>query len=529
MRRSIVLAPAALRPLSAGLLRLALPVLLLGLVVLLGGCNESAHAAGEVESRVQQKAREVQSRFPGWVESGGDGTRVGPLGEELDQHIKAKRFEQAESVLDRILSILDEPPGATTSAPGGDSAQQRIQRKSREVSSRFPEWMSGGGDEPAFRALKEELDVHMGAARFDEAESVLDRMLYLMGGNGGAERATVSSRTAAAQTAPFDGETIGPEREVRLGEVPDEAEIIFSRRNRIYVMDADGGRETQITFDGRRHLEHVAMSPDRRYIVANYFADPAEGGLSSRMLLFDLERGTERGLVPGFHMAGNGGVDWDRDGYIYFSGVDRQPYPRPSRREEFIANYASTEIWKVHYDGNGLTRLTTTPDRGEADVSVSEDGTLLAYMATYLDPPNDYTEIWVSNSDGSGSRRVYVGGKNKVTSVHDPEISPDNQYVVFSQVDPNFRNFPDDPNANTAHNLIAISLEGNEKRQLTAPGPISVIPDWKGSRVLYLLLSDREKQPFFGIVVMDEDGSNARRIKGDANIAKWIPPRRLSR
>ena len=84
------------------------------------------------------------------------------------------------------------------------------------------------------------------------------------------------------------------------------------------------------------------------------------------------------------------------------------------------------------------SRLTTTSNRGEADVSVSEDGTLVTYMATYIDPPNDYTEIWVGNSDGSGHRRVYVGGKNKVTSVHDPEISPDNQYVVFSQVDPNF-------------------------------------------------------------------------------------------
>jgi len=520
VQRCIAIAPVALR--------LAFPVLLLGLLALLGGCNEGAHAAGEVESRVQQKAREVQSRFPAWVESGGDGTRVGPLGQELDQHIKAKRFEQAESVLDRLLSILDEPPGAT-SAPGGGSVQQRIERKSREVRSRFPQWASEGGDEPTFRALKEELDVHMGARRFEEAENVLDRMLTLMGGNGSAEREASTSRAAVAQTAAFDGETIGPEREVRLGAVPDEAEIIFSRRNRIYVMDADGGHETQITFDGRRHLEHVAMSPDRRYIAANYFADPAQGGLSSRVLLFDLERGTERGLVPDFHMAGNGGVDWDRDGYIYFSGVARQPYERPSRREEFIANYAATEIWKVRYDGNGLTRLTATSDRGEADVSVSEDGTLVTYMATYLDPPNDYTEIWVGNSDGSDHRRVYVGGKNKVTSVHDPEISPDNQYVVFSQVDPNFHNFPDDPNANTAHNLITVPLAGDDQRQLTDPGPISVIPDWKGSRVLYLLLSDREKQPFFGIVVMDEDGSNARRIKGDANIAKWIPPRQLSR
>jgi hypothetical protein len=41
----------------------------------------------------------------------------------------------------------------------------------------------------------------------------------------------------------------------------------------------------------------------------NYFSRPSEGGMSSKIVLFDLEKGTEQELVPEFQMAGNGGVD----------------------------------------------------------------------------------------------------------------------------------------------------------------------------------------------------------------------------
>lgn len=410
-------------------------------------------------------------------------------------------------------------------AAGNPSAA--LQAKIKQIEARFPAWVAAGGDATRVEALGKELDVPMRARRFDEADKIVDRILTVLDEGGSP---TAPSRAPApiedvAGVATSDLATIGAERPVELGRVPDTARIVFSRRDRVFVMDADGGNETRITEDGDRHLEHVAMSSDRRYIVINYFADPKQGGESSRMVLFDLERGTERDLVPGFQMAGNGGVDWDQHGYVYFAGVARLPYAKPSRREEHIANYAAHDVWKVRYDGTGLTRLTATLDRGEGDVSVSEDGSMIAYMDLYLDPPNDYTEIWVRNSDGSSPRLVYTGGKARVSSVHDPELSPDNRRVIFSKVNPDFHNFRKDPNANTAHDLISVALDGSDEKRLTAPGPISVIPDWTDDKVLYLQLTDQESPPFHGIVVMDSDGRNARRINSDANIAKWIPAR----
>ena len=398
--------------------------------------------------------------------------------------------------------------------------QAAVQEKIKQIQARFPAWVKAGGDGARIEALGKELDGPIRAARFEEADKIVDRILAVLDEGG--------SRTAPAAVASVvtpDQAVSGPERPVKLGHVPDSARIVFSRQDRVYVMDADGGNETQITENGDRHLEHVAMSPDRRYIVVNYFARPEQGGESSRMVLFDLGRGTERELVPDFQMAGNGGVDWDRQGYVYFTGVDRYPYAKPSRREEHIANYAAHDVWKVRYDGTGLTRLTSTSDRGEGDVSVSEDGSMIAYMDLYLDPPNDYTEIWVRNSDGSHPRLVYTGGKARVSSVHDPELSPDNHRVIFSQVNPNFHNFRKDPNANTAHDIMSVALDGSDPTRLTQPGPISIIPDWTDDKILYLQLTDQESPPFHGIVVMGSDGRDARRIKSDANIAKWIPPR----
>jgi Tol biopolymer transport system component len=222
-------------------------------------------------------------------------------------------------------------------------------------------------------------------------------------------------------------------------------------------------------------------------------------------------------------MAGNGGVDWDSAGNIYFAGVERLPFERPSGRDQFIANAAANDIYRVKYDGTGLQRLTNTTNRGEADVSVSPDGRLIAYMATFIDPPNDVTEIWVNSTEGNAPRLVYKGGKMGVASVHDPEVSPDGTEVIFSKVNPDFKNFRTDQNANTAHDLYRVRLDGSGLRRVTQPGPISVIPDWVNDRVLFMMLTDRENPPFRGIVVMNSDGTGVRRINSEANIAKWIP------
>ncbi|MEO5740633.1 MAG: hypothetical protein ABIS29_08575 [Vicinamibacterales bacterium] len=350
--------------------------------------------------------------------------------------------------MDRILAILRNEDGAAGAAVA-ETVVERVQLQSKEFEAKAPLWVSTGGDPTRIRVLAEQLDVHLKAGAPDKAEPILDQLLALVSAAPAANRAT----TAPASTTP---------KTVRLARIPDSARIVYHHHQLIYVMDATGGNITQITFDKGRNLEHVAVSPDGKRVVGSYFANPGQGGQSSQLVLFDLEAGTERAVVPHFRMAGNGGVDWDAAGNIYFAGVERAPFDQPNARAQFIANAAANDVYRVKYDGTGLKRLTDTLDRGEA---------------------------WVNSSDSTAPRLVYKGGKGGVASVHDPEISPD----------------------------------GSGLTRVTKPGPIAIVPDWVGDQVLFLLLTDQERPSFKGIAVVNSDGTGLRKINSHANIAKWIP------
>jgi len=305
---------------------------------------------------------------------------------------------------------------------------------------------------------------------------------------------------------------------VTLAGVPASSTIIFHTHQMIYTMDSAGGNIKQITFEQGRAWDHVSLSPDRLRVVANYW----ENG-HSKLMLFDLAAGTEVALLPHFYAAGLGGVDWDLSGNIYFAGVEELPYSENTVvMDELIANAAANDVYRVSYDGIDLRRLTRTPDRGEADVSVAADGNRIAYRTTFINPSvHDYSEIWVDSTSGDSPWMVYQS-TDVLRTVHDPELSPDGTEVVFSISNPDHHNFP--AMVNAAHDLWRLRLDGTPPTRITAPGPISIIPDWVGTKIVYLLLQDNaEPTPdFFGAVVMNADGSNAVRINGDSNIPKFI-------
>jgi hypothetical protein len=261
-------------------------------------------------------------------------------------------------------------------------------------------------------------------------------------------------------------------------------------------MDGRGEKVTQITFENPRRWEHVAVSCNRRCLLANN----SDGG---ELWVFDLEEGTEAQLVPHFEGAGGGGVAWDPDGCAYFAARE--------------AGARTTDAYKIRYDGTGLKRLTDTSDACEADVSVSQDGSLITYAK--MIPSEQTCGVWVANSDGSNQRMVYKGGTVGTHSAHDPEISTDNAQVAFSVVNLDFKNFPE--YANTAHDIWKINMDGTGLTCLTQPGPISIIPNWQGDMIAYMELN--EKDNYRGASVVNADGTGQRKIRAGAMCPKWIP------
>jgi Tol biopolymer transport system component len=318
---------------------------------------------------------------------------------------------------------------------------------------------------------------------------------------------------------------IGQPQKVKLGTIPTEAEIVYHQDGFIYVMDRSGGNITQVTFENPRVWEHVAVSPDKNYIVANE-QDPgstAAGG-SSKIWLFDLKAGTEAKLLPYFLTAGNGGVDWDKNGFIYFAAKEKNPVENPITPDDFRRNAGANDIYRIKYDGSGLQRLLNTPNSGEADVSVAEDGSMVAFVLQPVNTQTDHTEIWMMNSNGTNPQMIYKAGQVKIASAHDPEFSPDNSKLIFSIVNSTVPpNFPQNPLANTAHDIWSINVDGTELKRQSKPGPLSIAPDWEGGLILYLDISEADQYAGISIINPNSIEQTPNRMKPGANIAKWIP------
>lgn len=422
-----------------------------------------------------------------------------------------------------LLLVVALGVGAGCAAVAGDD-QNRIEGKARRVQELVPKWVQAGGDPNRVVPLGQQVDAHMKAGRIAEAEHVMDRMLAIVTSQESAEPPIVSPAESEARTPgqslAMPGRYLGTPRSIELAPLPPDAAVLFwsTRYDRgrpdtpslgpseLYAMNRGGGHVTQITSNNPQSYEHAAVSFDRKFIAANRYLKEGKG--ETGLWVIDLDRKTETPLVPEFYSAGNGGVDWSPNGFIYFSG-------KPSADKQ-------REVFRIRPDGTELTQLTFTAAAAAAehfDISVSEDGSLVACVRMVWVSPGGKrslkTQIWVMESDGSNPRMVFDGGPEIgmaggfPVGAYDPEISPDNRQVVFSVTNTKFNNFK--TSLNMAHDLYVANLDGTGLTRVTVPGPICVIPDWHDRTVLYTEYNEQEN--FVGLVMMNPDGSGRRPLE----------------
>jgi Tol biopolymer transport system component len=362
---------------------------------------------------------------------------------------------------------------------------------------------------------------------------------WIMEADGSNQRILLPNTRSRVSWQPGSQAPVGPPKKtsthiaepkpVKLGKLPADAAIIFLSTRydpqrparpdpgpyHLYVMNLEGGNITQLTFGEPLDYEHAAVSPDRTMIVATRYYRDAEGHSQPTLWVMDLEKQTEVQLVPDFYRAGGGGVDWALDGFIYFAG---QPTLRPGRSQDVVlANVAANDLYKIRYDGTGLTQLTNSP-QGEVDVSVSEDGAWSTYVNQAARLREPWMEIWMTRTDGKEHKFVYKSGRVGEGSAHDPEQSPDNQWVIFSQVNPDLKNWKEIGWLNTAHDIWVIRTDGTGLRRITPPGGVQIIPDWHDGEILYTEYN--EKDHYVGLVTINPDGTGRKRLElGLQNIA----------
>jgi hypothetical protein len=470
----------------------------------------TSHGDAAPPPEIQQKLEHLQPRIQAWLEAGGDPRVIQPLGEELGDLLESGSPEEIEAQIDAIEAVI-EAPAARSNADARQSAVDRA-RRLEDLQRRIDAWVEAGGDPREVLPLGRELREYQIRGETEMVDAQIERILAVIS----------KAPKQAPEASPSTLRTISDPVALHVRAIPKDAEIVFySDRHgpfEIFTMTSRGSGVTQITFRHPQRYEHVAVSFDHRWIATDRYL---EGSGPTGLWVIDIERGVEFRLVPDFFAAGGGGVDWSPDGFIYFGGW---------------ATPREGGIFRIRPDGSGLEKRIAIepPERGLGDVSVSDDGSLLAYVRTVSVKGERKAQIWVARSDGSERRMVDNGGPESgdhggfPIGDYDPEISSDNNFVVFSRTNTEHVNFAG-TFLNTAHDLWVAPIDGSgPARRITEPGPVSIIPDWRGDEVIYTEYN--EKAGYVGLSTVRSDGSGYRRLEHGLRVmwsggrhGKWIP------
>ena len=224
-------------------------------------------------------------------------------------------------------------------------------------------------------------------------------------------------------SAPRPGAT--PERGVTREQI-----AFASRRDgnwEIYVMEADGGRQTRLTHRPENQDRFAMWSPDKSRIA---FGSQVPPGFDPWNLWVMNADGSDVRQVAS-NIVGKSNREWTRDGrhIVYTATID-----------------GDMEIFSVDVDTRRVTRLTTSPG-DDRDPSLSPDGRGIAFSSRR----DGNEEIYVMRADGSGARRLTTNAGVDLS----PAWSPDGRAMAFTS------------RRDTLQSVYVMNADGSNVRRLT--------------------------------------------------------------
>ena len=355
----------------------------------------------------------------------------------------------------------------------------------------------------------------------------------------GARKAEVSGDRSVAGRTTVDS----------LVPIPKDAELILAApwartrskfgfpANELYAVDVEGKKRTQITHNGY-HYNHFAVSPDRKMIAAIRYSDGDTNKSKSidfrdkkTLWIIDLAKKQEWPLMPE-EDAGWGGVVWSPDNQFVYLSVFKD---------------SATDVFRIRPDGSGLKNITRGiekalapdfPRKRVTDVGISPDGEWIVFVYSAQKArkrgkkSSSVSRIAMCRVDGTDAKFVTDGGGIKPLSHgpwgpgdFDPEFSPDGKRILFGRATAAGVNFK---SKIPSHDIMTVKTDGNGAKRLSPAGNTGVhgIAHWShDNRIVFSEWNQADN--FLGLVLVDADGKNCRRLKKlpkGASHVRWIPP-----
>ena len=256
-------------------------------------------------------------------------------------------------------------------------------------------------------------------------------------------------------------------------------------RNELFVMDADGSRQTRLVTHSSASIYAPAWSPDGSRIAYQLSPGAAEGSAG------DLHLANADGSDPIPFSPRSDSPSWSPDGLQIVFHSDRS--------EE-----GNQDVHVADADGSNVRRLTTEPALDFIPMW-SPDGTQIAFNTER----SGRTEVWVMNVDGTDQHRLIDGGDSFVGS-----WSPDGMRIAFAS------------NRDGDYEVYTADAAGSDVTQVTASDESDYDPRWSpdGARLLFVSFRDGEAE----LYLVDAEGGEPINLSRNATMderagATWSP------
>jgi tetratricopeptide (TPR) repeat protein len=150
--------------------------------------------------RLPPKIRTIQQELPTWVQNAANKNQAAEATafmQKLQEQLKGRNFEEAESTADSILKLMGPAPESA------EETRKRLTAKVERVQAIAQEWAASGRDPSSIgQTMEERFKPLIEAGKIVEAEAVLDRVLQQLSSDGRIAVLPAANAGALQQRVP---------------------------------------------------------------------------------------------------------------------------------------------------------------------------------------------------------------------------------------------------------------------------------------------------------------------------------------